>query len=254
MNFDLENYKKVKLEVVEEIKATHDWEKTEGFIADGVISPAVFENEKFKILFILGESYGYDENGIVDIEDQLTDDILGVGSAKRQTSRKTPILAWSLLYSIANKKLIEWNDLPDFLIINEENKNELQNTLSKIAWINVKKASHHIDKFGDDATRQDHSEIYNSAIRNKTILKKQIDSIAPHLIIVCSNPVLDGLVDAKVLSGNIKKGKKLEMQENETGQFVIHVSHPSYYKDWGYQGIINTCNTIYKFLLKENVV
>ncbi len=74
MSFNKEKYKSEKQNVISLIKQTHDWEKTEGFIADGIINPDIYANQKIKILVLLAESYGYDGHGIVDIEDQEEDD------------------------------------------------------------------------------------------------------------------------------------------------------------------------------------
>jgi len=60
MQFDKAAYKAQKAEIVSLIKASHQWETTEGFIADGVICPEVYEQQDLRILCILAESYGYE--------------------------------------------------------------------------------------------------------------------------------------------------------------------------------------------------
>ena len=250
MNFKIENYVKSRQIVIDKIKATHDWENTEGFIADGLISPNNYEKSKLKIACFLGESYGYDECGVVDIEDQLSKNILGVGEPRRQTSTKIPALLWLIYESLQKKEKVKFNDFPYLLKSNNSNTEILQNAISKCAWINVKKASKHIEDWGDDATRQSYDEIYNHARKNEEILKLQIESIHPDLMIICSDPVFNSLSDMELLGNGIKSNMKYKIQKNEKGQFIIQVNHPSYIRDWGYNGIHETFEIIYDGIIQ----
>ncbi len=245
MKFNLTDYKNTKQIVVDKIKATHKWDTTEGFIADGLISPEIYDKENFKIICFLGESYGYDECGVVDIETQLDKNILGVGHHRRHTSTKVPILLWLIYESLNRKEKIKWDDFPPLLKSNKKNTEILQNAISKSAWINVKKASKHIDNWGNDSTIQSYDEVYKHSRKNKNVLKLQIESTKPDLIIVCSDPVFHSLSDMKLLGEGIKRNKKYKIQKNEFGQMVIHVSHPSYFRDWGYKGIYEIFEIIY---------
>lgn len=251
MKFDIEKYNETKQIVINKIKATHKWETTEGFIADGLIAPEIYSEEKIKIICFLGESYGYDECEIVDIETQLAENILGVGHYRRHTSTKIPILLWLIFESLSRKEKIKWEDFPQLMKSNKENTEVLQNSISKSAWINVKKASKHIDSWGGDATRQDYHEIYNHSIRNQEILKLQFESMSPDLIISCSDPVSDSLVDMGLLGENIEKRKKYQIQTNNLGQQIIQVNHPSYHRDWGYEGIYETFEIIYDAIVNS---
>lgn len=67
-------------------------------------------------------------------------------------------------------------------------------------------------------TRQDDGEIYSSAARNKDILQLQISSIAPDLMIVCSDDVFNGLIDNGLLGEGIEFGKNWELQKPHLGQ------------------------------------
>jgi hypothetical protein len=75
MKFDKQQYLNDRQQVIQLIKNTHKWDTTEGFIADGIINPAIYEGEKIKILVLLAESYGYHKDGMIDIEDQPEEDI-----------------------------------------------------------------------------------------------------------------------------------------------------------------------------------
>jgi hypothetical protein len=248
MIFNKEKYRAEKQNVVSLIKQTHDWEKTEGFIADGIINPDIYANQKIKILVLLAESYGYDGHGIVDIEGQEDDDILGVGHPNRQTPKKISTLLWLIFRSIDTGVEMQWEDFPSLLETNDTNYELLQNALSRIAYVNVKKASKPISNWGNGATRLDYSEIYNSCVRNQEILKIQIDSIHPDLIIACSDAVYNGLYDLDLIGEEIELNKKYIIQVNEYGRKIIHVSHPSYLQDWSYKGIFETYQIIYRGL------
>lgn len=246
--FSIDEYAKTKEEVVIKIKETHKWDTIEGFIADGVICPEIYEKQEVRFLALLAESYGYSDHGLIDIEDQPEDDVLGVGDVKRQTPRKIATLLWLVFQSLDNKKELSWEEFPNLLEGSTENYHKLQDTLSRIAYVNVKKASRPIEAFGNNATRLDPGEIYSSGCKNKDILRLQIQSIRPHFIIVCSDPVWDCVYDNDLAGEEIEE-KKWTVQVNELGQRVIHVSHPNYLVDWSYESIYETYKIIYNSLI-----
>jgi peptidoglycan/xylan/chitin deacetylase (PgdA/CDA1 family) len=92
MTFDITAYRASRDRVLRHIKASHDWENTEGFIADGVISPDVYALQLMRILCVLAESYGYDECGMLDIETQPQSDLLGVANPEVKTPRRLAAL------------------------------------------------------------------------------------------------------------------------------------------------------------------
>ena len=246
MKFDKYFYKQEKAAVIELIKNSHDWENTEGFIADGIISPENYENEPVKVLVMLAESYGYDESGMFDIEDQRNEDILGLGSYKVQAPRKITTLLWLLFKSLEKGEKITFQDFPTLFTIKNDNFSELQNILSRIAWVNVKKAS----KNSDIETKQDYEDITRHSYKNHEILSRQVVSIAPDLIIACSRPVMLTANDMGLLGDEIQN-IKFKIQTNTNGQKVIYVSHPSYYTDWGYKGVYKIYEIIYDSLVQE---
>ncbi len=244
LNFQKQHYLASKTKVIEMIKETHpSWETTEGFMMDGVFCPEVFEAQTLKVLVILGESYGYGDQGdAYDYVDQAIDnDMIGLQNSGVQTPRKVAALLWLLLGSLKAGKPIEDSQWPYQFQINPENMSQLQGVLSRIAWINVKKASNN-----SGSTRQDYGEIYSNAERNKEILRLQISSIAPDLMIVCSDAVFDGLFDNGLLGEGIETGKKWEVQTNHVGQRIMQVNHPSYFRDWGYEGVYGTFEILYR--------
>ena len=74
---------------------------------------------------------------------------------------------------------------------------------------------------------------------------------SPDLIISCSDPVSDSLVDMGLLGENIEKRKKYQIQTNNLGQQIIQVNHPSYHRDWGYEGIYETFEIIYDAIVNS---
>lgn len=109
MNFDKTAYRTSKDRVIQLIKASHDWENTEGFIADGVIDPDVYALQHLRVLCVLAESYGYDDCGMTDIEDQPHSDLMGVGNPEVKTPRRMAALdpEEAFSHSQRNKSILQ---------------------------------------------------------------------------------------------------------------------------------------------------
>jgi len=249
MKFNKHQYLEDNKKVIQMIKNTHAWETTEGFLADGIISPDVYEKQKVKILTILAETYGYNnDKDKYSVEDQLEEDVLALGSHQVKTTRNLTSLLWLIFKSIDMGRELNRDEFPELLKINNENFDTLQNVLSRIAYINAKKASNP----AINSTRFKYDDIFHSIGKNYDILKMQIDSICPDLIIVCSDPVFEGLCNWELIGGEEIKDIKDTVQINSLGQKVIWLSHPSYITDWGYDGIFNMYKTIIKSILTSN--
>lgn len=242
MLFDKAAYKTAKERVISLIKGSHDWENTEGFIADGVICPDVYEKQPIRILCILAESYGYAE-GMEDIENQMEKDIMGLRNPTVQTPRRLASLLYLLQRSVekdAKVTLEEWEEVPALFSVNEQNTAILQEALSKVAWINVKKASN------GNSTKLDASEAHSHARRNELVLREQIQSIAPDLIIVCGQVAFSALLDMGLLGPMIASGHAWQIQDSGNGTRVIELSHPAYFEDWNsYDKIYRNFEIIY---------
>ncbi len=243
MHFNKAEYKIAKDRIIRLIQDSHDWKKTEGFIADGVICPDVYEKQPMRILCVLAESYGYDECEMTDIEAQLTEDIIGVSNGAVKTTRILPSLLWLLQRSFENGAKVAWEEFFDLrlLTVNTKNTTLLQITLSKVAWINVKKASR------SEGTEMDSEEVYTHALKNQEILREQIQAIAPHLMIVCGETAFRALHHMKLLGSEVTVGKKWQFQGAEGEPRVIEVSHPCPRgRDWrGYEQIYENFERIY---------
>ena len=235
--FDKATYAAANDRIIEMVKESHDWENTEGFIADGVICPDEYEKQSMRIVCILAESYGYDGCRATSIESQPNEDVLGVGSHAVKAPRKLSTLIWLLQRSFEQGSKVSWDDMPWLFRINRENTNKLQHTLKKVAWINVKKASRH------EGTAMVPEEVHAHALRNKTILRQQIEVTAPDLIIVCGRVVFCALHVMNVLGREVLPGRQWQVQAVEGGPRVLEVSHPRNW--WAYAALYQHFEEVY---------
>jgi hypothetical protein len=214
--FSIENYTNQKILIDLMIKEKlPDWEKTQGFISDGLINPSMYSNAYPKIICLLCESYGWDKEGITNIEKQrrpnregvqsnevykkkvLDSDILGLLPHNRKAVATTRNLCTCLTYvfrAIENNEHITKDILYKESLLRSTISNNivLQKTLEKIAWINVKKVSR------STGTRQNNDEIKAHFIINRDIIKKQIEIINPDIILAFSEPVESVIKNGKI--------------------------------------------------------
>ena len=238
--FDKAHYSSEKKAVIELIKA--DLRSSGGFIADGVICPEIFERQEDRILCILAESYGYDNCEMKDIEDQGESDLLGLDNHSVKTPRRLGVLLHLLQRSFETRAQIspdEWKGFPWLLSPRKESADVLQTVFSKIAWINVKKASK------GNGTRLSSAECREHAFRNKEILRRQIASTAPTLILIGGEIVFSSLYELGVLGTEVSLGRKWELQGRDHEPQVIEMTHPGWLKWRSYDYIYDRYNCIY---------
>jgi hypothetical protein len=246
MNFKKTAYAASKGKVIALIKASYDWENTEGFIADGVVRPDVFEQQPLRILCILAESYGYGGGDMPDIEDQDVDqiksDIIGLRSHTVKTPRRLVTLLYLILHSRERGSMItrdEWRLMRGLLSSKLETASILQTALTKVAWLNIKKASNRTA-----STRLDPVLVAQHARQNRIILSEQIDSIAADLTIVLGKVTFGVLHEINLLGPETKRGLKGKIQATGLGSHVLELSHPGYHAHWSYDAIYNNYETI----------
>jgi hypothetical protein len=231
MKFDISAYKASRDRVIQLIKASHDWEKTEGFIADGVINPDVYALQPVRILCVLAESYGYEECGMLDIETQPHSDLLGLANPEVKTPRRIAALLHLLLLSAerAGEKVPEeeWHQMPRLLSTDGPCVSIHQETLSKIAWINIKKASN------PDGTELKSAVVRAHSQRNKAVLQEQIESIRPHLVLICGQDAFGSLLQMGLLGPEARAGNVWQLQRMRDDARLIEVSHPAFFPEWG---------------------
>lgn len=242
IDFDPLEYRQQMQCCHEMIQATHDWEGEEGFIADGVICPEVYATQPLRILCVLAESWGYEHCGMTNIERQPADDIFGLANRKAQTPRKLAALLWLLQQSLERGTAITRDEFPRLFTINQANTAALQNTLSKVAWLNIKKASH------ADGTAMIDAEVAEHAARNGPILRKQIEAIKPDLIIIGGNITFISMHRLKLLPDGVEMGRKWQVQQPADGPTILEVTHPRSW--WGYKKLYNHFLQVYETLAK----
>jgi hypothetical protein len=234
--FDKAAYQAANDQIISLVKNSHDWEHTEGFIADGVICPDEYEKQPMRVLCFLAESYGYDGCKMTSIECQ-PDLVLGLANKSVKAPRKLSTLLWLIQSSVEKGYKIKQNDMPKLFRINNENTTKLQNTLKKVAWVNVKKASR------AEGTAMVEDEVFQHALRNQAILRMQLEATAPHLIVVCGKVVFRALNEMKLLGAEIVPGRLWEVQSVNCGPRVVEVSHPRNW--WGYEKLYQHFDQIF---------
>ncbi len=239
MGFNKEAYAASRARVIERIKSSYDWENTTGFIADGVLRPEIFEQETLRVLCVLAESYDYEAGAIADLEKQdarrKESDYFGLTNGKAKTSRLLATLLYPLLASRergAKITLAEWRELPNYIEITAENTAILQNTLAKVAWVNVKKASN-----CSGSTRLNPMLVAQHARMNKAILQEQIEAIAADLIMVFGQITFEMMYELKLLGPKVQCGRIGQVQDTGEGPKILELSHPGSIRGWGYDGI-----------------
>jgi len=234
-------YDNSQMEVQELIRKTlFDWKNTDNFLVDGIRKVDTYENQAIKILVLLGEPYGFGRCGTVSIVGDMFAKLALDGIKKVPSNRKIGALLWLIFKSIEENRALS----PDCVGKLFTKHDELLKALEKAAWVNVKKQFNN-----SGSSRQNNQEILDHAKKNEVVLRKQIKSIAPDLIIVCSNPVIESVINMRLLGDVVLKAKNV-VHQNSDGQKIIHLSHPSYYPHWGYNSIFKTYKIIYDYMQK----
>lgn len=242
MAFSISSYNKSKEKIISDIKSIHDWENTEGFIADGVIRPLIYANQRLKILAVLAESYGYNACKCINIEDQgkkdvIDSDVLGIKNPRVQTPRKLSSMLYLLLTSLDQMSKIKREDFLPLFQIRKYHTEILNSTLEKFAWINIKKASNPNSKKNTD-------DIRKHAQKNCKIIKEQIDSISPDLILIFGKDVSSSLCELDITPSPIAEKIKSNIKKHESIMYR-ELTHPASKQWWSYNGVYNIYENIY---------
>ncbi|GHV94085.1 hypothetical protein AGMMS50293_04050 [Spirochaetia bacterium] len=229
--FNIENYKREKEQVIKEIKKSlPDWEHTQGFVADGLLSPEEYARQTFKVLFILGEYYDNDKNGMIDIETQPETDFWRIKEPGYKTAKAVPFLLW-YIYKYHGVEAREIKR--EFFKTSPKNAAELQKYFKRAGVIDIKKES---ASMADN--RQTDEKIFDAAKKNRDILIHQIESMSPDLIIMCSNAVKDSVIKEKILVfpdyPDKKPIPKDKIIHDDKNRYIIFTKHPRW---WSYADV-----------------
>ena len=242
--FNIDRYHDDKKNIVSMIKKTlPDWATTEGFIADGLLDPNQYARESLKIVCFFSESYGWDAmERVTDIEQQqhfLKDrkcDVVGTGNYRVRVTSRIAAALWLLFESIQRNEKVTFSEFRAKRLFQNSSTNlEIRHhTLAKIGWVNVKKASKPA-KYG---TRENYEEVCRHAKeKNHTILKRQLDSMSPDLLLVCSNAAFNSLSAIGIIG-------------NQTCcSDFFHLSHPSVW--WSYKRAYENFERVFDFLASK---
>lgn len=212
MIFSKDQFIKANQQLLEETKVKSKEE--DGLFIDGPFNPSIYYESSPKILWILKEAYGEP----VDYPDLLTnkfdnffnDFLKGV---PRHTWFPIAIISYCLLNKIYPYKPIDNID---------SIKNEIQNAMQKIAFININKVSSETGGRSLDFNIAEASKVFEDC------LNRQIDLYEPE-IIICGNTF-------KYLKANFKFPKLIKEINGEqlvdhylyNKKLIVDPYHPGY--------------------------
>jgi hypothetical protein len=240
--FDLNNYERVKSEVIKQIKdKLSHWQTEQGFIADGLFNPKEYSKQKLKILFILGEYYDHEKDGMINIESQIKKedehyDFLGLRNPKYPDVKTTKTIPGLLYYLYGHydpniKKNID-GYVEKNLDLNKTKKldnifNQAQEFYCKCGMIDIKK-----DSTSFENNKMKRNKIKESINKYADIIKKQIEAMSTNLIIVGGKDILWGLQKEGLLPFEINeyptKDKPPIVREFD-GIYYVFAIHPQFW-------------------------
>jgi hypothetical protein len=176
-------------------------------IYDGPLSVEEYFNSKTKILWILKEPYGKDNNG----EDNSYSSWYSTWKYNEDYQFKNP--TWRTIanasYSILRNTFHDNNSL----------KEEIFNDLGRVAWINLQKVPR------NDSSITNDSEIQLAYEKGKELILRQIEACDPDIIICGGTFKFIG----DDLSGTYQGTVGNSDYYGEGGKLVIQASHPAYW-------------------------
>lgn len=184
---------------------------------DGPIDEQQWKHGTFRMLFLLKETYGYQGCGVFWCADEahrwLDDGI--------KTYKKIALLAAAIIESVNQGNPISSTEV-DALADNSE---KLHDALDKIAVINIKKHS-------GESTSSD-PQIREESVANAKLLRDQICSLKPHLIVTGGNVCWVSLTDDLEIFESAPSCEKLSVTNHE-GVLLCRANHPSAWSGGGF--------------------
>lgn len=185
-------------------------------VTDGVIDREAYFNAKPRLMFVLKEANSEDSWSYIDkfTKKDWLDRCNSLASIRR-------VIYTS--YGILKSENKDWSDFP------WSNEEECQSVLREIAFINIKKSP--------GGSTSNPTAIKEAYQKHRDLLKLQINTYDPDIIIFCNTMNFVELSDFKGLEG---AECKISEQNNHyyyvNDKLYIHAYHPSYMKftDEGY--------------------
>lgn len=179
------------------------------YTIDGAVDPVEWERQTTRIVFYLKENYGYQDEGIMRIEDYasqwLADGI--------RTYVRAVTLAEAIFQSVARKSLLTREEIEAL-----PRTADLQATLRKIAIVNIKKHS--------GKSKSSDTEIRKESYANASLLRDQIAALAPTVIVAGNTNCWYSLVYDVGLSKDSHDNPKGSATV-ANGIVLCHTDHPS---------------------------
>lgn len=149
------------------------------YILDGAVNPAKWVESKVRIMFWLKETYGYQNCGIINIQDCAHS---WLDTKKIKTYQRAVSLAASVELGIAQKRILTEQEIVSL----STNRDLLHDSLDRMAVVDIKKHS--------GLSTSDDREIREESRQNAAILTVQIRSLQPTVIIAGGNVCWHSLV------------------------------------------------------------
>ena len=195
------------------LKNSDEWKKSNGktFVFDGIVNTETYTTQHLKILVILSEPYSDREWDAV-LQNQIDDKIHLNNLKKVPAVKNIAKLISAIFESLATENKSVLPNI-DFGI------ETMLSNFKKVAWINIKKTS----RIGSSS--QNYIEILKHAATNQDLLRRQIKSIAPDLILICGNAAIDSVLKFNLL--NAGRDLPFEAVREVNSQKIICLHHPS---------------------------
>ncbi len=230
MSFDIQSYVASRKRMIEELNQRHE---NEPVLIDGVICPEVFAEQRIRILCVLAEPYGYEDDDKPDVEMISSKDVLGLLDPKVKTTRRLAALLLLLQHTLETGAIVakeDWWEWPDLLRKDVEPDKKL-GALRKIAWVNLKKVCN------ETSSRLVPAIVHQHACANKQLLLEQFRTIKPHVVFVCGRDAVSLTRELDLLSPCAELAASDRLQPNGIGLCIVEMTHPGARSGWGYAGI-----------------
>lgn len=187
-------------------------------LLDGIFCEQRYASAPLKIVTLLAEPYGYDSaDGIVDVRRQSEVDIVGFPAIK--TTLALSALYWLVFEYAKSGTKISYDEMPSLFSRNNPKLEEQRESLLLSGWVNGK-------KIPNNQSQADAGEVYEHTYEHAPMLAKQLEAMAPDLIIVAHQQVFDGLINAGVLGTGVQ-AERDRIQVLESGAWLLFTTHPS---------------------------
>jgi len=195
---------------------------------DGAINLEKWNTSKYKILFVLKETAGYQDCKIFELQDELKTVWLeykqksGNRIIQNPTYKNVAWLAKALKTSLESNRILTQDEINKL----DTTPKSLIETIDYCAIINLKKYSN-----SNPDKKSDNEDIRSEYRANKILLEWQIKNLSPNVVIACSSVVSECLFNKG--NGLYKDIVTSNLKVNECKSFngIVFYSayHPSAY-------------------------